>query len=159
MQLRGTQIVVDSVSAKMPVISGSGATRTLNELESGSVVLFDRAAGTVYTLPTGVPGTTFTFLVSKTPTSNAHRIVTNITTSTPVIIGAIDSMLTVDNTEKAWQSLEATANCSIAMNGTTTGGQQGTKIVVTALSAGTWFATGLSVGTGTAATPFTTASA
>lgn len=156
MQLRGTQIVVDTVAAKKQVISGSGATRTLNEYESGSTIVLDKVDGTVFTLPEAKPGMTYEFITHKAVTSNSHKIITNITTSTPVIIGAVDSMSVVDNSVKGFQSLGATANCSVTMNGTTTGGRVGTRLVVTAISSGTWFVTGLVVGSGTLATPFAT---
>ena len=89
MQLRGTQLVVDTVNAKQNVISGQGATRTLNELESGSICLFDRAAGIVYTLPTTpTPGTYFDFIVVTTITSNAAKIITG--SGTELLIGNYD---------------------------------------------------------------------
>ena len=76
MQLRGTDLVLDKVRAKKNVISGAGATRSLNENESGSVALFDRAAGIVYTLPTAKPGIHFDFIVTTTVTTNAHKVIT-----------------------------------------------------------------------------------
>lgn len=45
MQLRGTDLVLDKVRAKKNVISGQGATRTLNENEKGIV----QGTGTVAT--------------------------------------------------------------------------------------------------------------
>src|SRR5258708_2613530 len=46
------------------VISGQGATKTLTAGDSGSLCLFDRAAGIVYTLPTGAAGLWFEFMTT-----------------------------------------------------------------------------------------------
>ena len=166
MQLRGTAIVVDSISAKQPVISisglSSGTARTLNELESGSAVLFDAAEGGVYTLPADpTPGTYYDFQVYRSVTANSAKIITGLRGSTLALIcGGIDMINVNDNTEDGFQMVEgATTNrlVAVTMNGTTTGGQVGTNIRVSALSKGTWFVTGIVFGSGAMATPAATA--
>ena len=62
------------------VISGQGATRTLSVDESGSTVLFDRAAGIVYTLPLAKPGVFFDFVITTTITSNSAKVITGAAT-------------------------------------------------------------------------------
>ena len=150
--LRGNTPNYEYVTSKQPVISGAGATRTLLESESGSVVLLDRFAGTRFTLPVAVPGTNFTFLTNVT--NNSCSIITNISSSTPIIIGDLVVNASPIGAGTSFQALGADLMVKIAMNGTTTGGQQGSRIVLTALSSGTWFASGLVNGTGTLATPF-----
>lgn len=156
MQLRGTDIVVDKVRAKKNVISGSGSTRTLNENESNSLVLFDRAAGIVFTLPAACnPGTTFEFVVTTTITSNAAKIITGA--GTELMVGQILNCDTDSSDAVAiWKSLVATSNIAVSMNGSTTGGIKGDRIICTKANSTTWIVTGTTTGTGTVATPFAT---
>lgn len=165
MQLRGTAIVVDSISAKQPVITisglSSGTARTLNELESGSACLFDAAAGGVFTLPSDpTPGTYYDFRVYKTITSNSAKIITGLRgTTLALICGAISI---ADDTAGATKNISiaegSAANrfVAITMDGATKGGYLGTTLRVSALSKGTWYVSGLAVGTGTMATPAST---
>lgn len=138
-----------------PIISGEGATRTLNETESGSVCLFDRAAGIVYTLPTTPnPGTFFDFMVTTTITSNAAKIITG--SATELLIGAISNVDTdTSNAVAAWTANGST-HISVSMNGTTTGAIQGTRLRFTCLSSTRWMVEGIVEGSGTVATPFAT---
>ena len=154
--LRGNTPAFEYITAKSPVVSGVGATRTINDSESGSVFLMDRYAGTKFTLPTGVPGQQLTFLTNVT--SNTYSIVTNIGTSTPVIIGALP-IFAEGITGSMFVAAGGSALVRIVMNGTTTGGVQGSKIVLTNLSSGTWFVSGTLMGSGTLATPFSALSA
>jgi hypothetical protein len=154
MQLRGTAIVVDTISAKQPVISGSGATRTLNETESGSVALFDRAAGIVYTLPVAKPGMTFDFIVTTTITSNSAKVITGA--GTEFLIGGLSNIDTdTANAVAAWVGNGST-HVAVTMNGTTTGGVQGTHLRFYCVSATRWLVEGTVHGTGVVATPFAT---
>ncbi len=67
--------VMGDASFAQPVISDSGATRSLNETESGSLVLMNRAAGIVYTLPaTPKVGTFFDFVVTTSVTTNSSDL-------------------------------------------------------------------------------------
>lgn len=161
MQLRGTAIVVDTVAAKKPVISGSGATRTLNEYESGSLVLFDRAAGITYTLPSSASatGVTYDFLVTAVPASTAKYIIT--TNGTQKLIGSVDVLPRTANPGASSSPVTWTAGTDagssyikISMDGSTTGGIIGSYLTLTALSSNTWYVTGMTVGTLTLATPF-----
>jgi hypothetical protein len=152
----GPELVKEYVSAKKRVISPNAATRQLNENESGSAVLFDRAAGTVYTLPAAcLPGTFFDFYVSVTCTSNAHKIITGA--GTELMVGQILNCDTDTSDAVAiWKSLVATSNIAVSMNGTTKGGVKGDVIRVTKLDATTWGVHGQINGNGTVATPFAT---
>lgn len=154
MQLRGTAIVVDTVQSKQNVISGSGATRTLNELESGSLVLFDRAAGIVFTLPTAKPGLVFDFAVATTITSNSAKVIT--AAGTELLTGSLTSVDTDSSNAVASFTGNGSTHIAVTQNGTTTGGIKGTKIRFTCLSSTLWMVEGNLLGSGVVATPFAT---
>lgn len=137
------------------VISGQGATRTLNANESGSLVKFDRAAGIVYTLPTTpVAGTYFDFVVETTITSNAAKVITG--TATELLIGGYTNVDTDTSNAVAAFTGNGSTHIAVSMNGTTTGAVKGTKLRFTCLNSTTWTVEGLVLGTGTVATAFAT---
>tara|TARA_R110000868_G_scaffold82923_2_gene233974 strand:+ start:115 stop:597 length:483 start_codon:yes stop_codon:yes gene_type:complete len=158
MQLRGTQIVVDTVSAKRPVVSGSGTSSTyiLNETQSGSIVLLDKVGGATYTLPTAKPGIVYHFVSSANLTSGSYKITATAATSSYVIVGNLTSQidsLTSGSMFIAGQNGVITPQ-SVTLNGASTGGRIGSYITVSALSSSTWHVSGLLVGTTTQSTPF-----
>lgn len=136
------------------VIQGVGAaTRTLLANESGSLVLFDRAAGITYTLPTAVAGMTFTFATSVTITSNAAK---TICASGAFLLGTVFGY-TTDVTEIDGFTADGSADLAISSNGSTTGGVIGDCYTVTAISATQWMITGhVFCGTSTPSTPIAT---
>lgn len=137
------------------VISGLGATKSLSPLESGSLIILDRAAGTVVTLPTAVPGLEFEFMVGVTVTSNADKIITGA--GTELLVGGIYNSDTDSSDAIAyWKSLVAAGNVAVSMDGSTKGGIKGDRIKFTCLNATTWQVSGQTNGTGTVATPFAT---
>jgi len=135
------------------VIDGVGATRTLAPAESGSLCLFDSAAGVVYTLPAPVVGMQFEFLTKTTITSNSAKIVTDAATT--FMTGGL---ATVNSGAATGQFFAAngTTHRSTNGNGTTTGGIIGDLIRCTAISSTVWAVDGVVNNTGTAATPFAT---
>jgi hypothetical protein len=141
---------------KKPIISGLGATLTLTEDLSGSTVVFDRAAGTVITLPAACAlGTTFDFVTSVTVTSNKNEVITGA--AAELMVGQILNCDTDSSDAIAiWKSLVATGNVSVNFNGTTQGGIIGDKFTVTKYSTTKWEVTGVTTGTSTVATPFAT---
>lgn len=151
---RDSNVMGDAAFAQ-PVISGSGATRTLNETESNSLCLFDRAAGIVYTLPTAPKiGTFFDFVVSTTITSNAAKVITGA--GTELLIGGYTNVDTDTANAVAAFTANGTTHVSVSMNGTTTGGILGTKLRFTCLSSTKWMVEGIVQGNGTVATAFAT---
>lgn len=133
------------------VINSVGATRTLLAEESGSLCLFDRAAGVIYTLPAPIPGMEFEFLTTVTLTSNAYKVGTDAAT-TFLLGGVTISSTTATNVDQF--AADGTSIVGISSNGSTTGGVVGGRYKVTALSSTQWAIEGLDVGTGTLATPF-----
>ena len=154
MQLRGTDIVVDKIRAKRNIISGSGATASLSESDSGSMVLFDRAAGIVFTLPAACAvGTWYEFAVTTTVTSNSAKFITGA--GTELLVGNILNCDT-DSADALviWNALVGDAYVAVAMNGSTTGGIKGDRVRVTKLNSTTWVVEGITSATGSPATPF-----
>lgn len=135
-------------------ISGSGATRTLSVDESGSTVLFDRAAGIVYTLPLAKPGVYFDFVVTTTITSNSAKVITGA--ATEFLIGGYTSVDTDTSNAVASFTGNGSTHIAVTQNGTTTGGILGTKLRFTCLSSTRWFVEGIVQGSGVVATAFAT---
>lgn len=135
------------------VVASGGATVTLTAAQSGGTFLMDAATGITYTLPAPVAGLMFSFLVSVAVTSNNHIVVTDAT-GTHFILGAINEVINNSATTKAFVA-NGTSNSTITMNGTTTGGLQGTVLNFTAISSTVWYLEGQIVASGTLATPIT----
>lgn len=137
------------------VISGSGATVALTQSQSGSLFIFDRAAGIVVTLPAPVVGSTFRFAVLTSITSGAAKVIT----ATPASQFMLGSLLNIDtdssNAVAAWTA-DGTTIVSISMNGTTSGGLKGTYFELTCISTTEWIVTGVDQGNGVVITPFAT---
>ena len=151
-QLRGTKLVLDVVQAGSNVISGQGATRTLNANESGSTVLLDRAAGIVVTLPVAKVGVYYDFVATASVTSNAYKIITGA--GTELLIGGYTSVDTDTGNAVAFFSPNGSTHIAVSSNGTTTGGLLGTKLRFTCLSSTKWLVEGSVQGSGTVATAF-----
>ncbi|MGZ5053309.1 MAG: hypothetical protein ACXWAT_00040 [Methylobacter sp.] len=135
------------------IIGDAVATRTLLPDESGALCLFDRAAGVVYTLPTPVIGMQFEFLTTVSITSNAAKVITNL--STEFLLGEIFAFTTATVAGAGFAADGSTIR-AISENGSTTGGLIGDRFIVTAISSTQWAITGVTVGSGTIATPFAT---
>lgn len=136
------------------VIQSVGATRTLKANESGSLCLFDRAAGIVYTLPTPIVGMKFEFLVTVAVTSNAHKVKTAAATQF-MLGGIIMGDVTVAQSGDYFEA-DGSTHVAISAAGTTTGGLLGERYSLTAISTTQWVIHGVCHGAGTLATPFAT---
>jgi hypothetical protein len=141
---------------KRNIISGSGATVTLTAAQSGSSVLFDRAAGIVFTLPVPQIGLHFRFFATVAVTSNAYKIITDA--GTTLLLGNV-----VSNTAAATPgandgpktfAANGTSHIAISMSGSTTGGLIGSYIDMTCVSATAWTVNGVLLASGIIATPF-----
>lgn len=136
------------------VIQSVGATRKLKANESGSLCLFDRAAGIVYTLPTPIVGMTFEFLVTVAVTSNAHKVITSAATEF-LLGGVIMGDVTVAQSGDYFEA-DGSTHVAISAGGSTTGGLLGERYKLTAISTTQWVIHGVCHGAGTLATPFAT---
>lgn len=130
----------------------TSATYTLDpENNQGTVIWANRAAGITFTLPASVgDGTTYTVVLAATVTSNSTII--KVANSTDVMTGQAQIASGADNSVSVWET--AAASDTITMNGTTTGGLKGDKIVLQDVAAGNWSVLYVGAGTGTLATPF-----
>lgn len=150
----GSKAILDVVGGAQPVISGLGATRTLNANESGSIVALDRAAGIVVTLPAPKVGAFYDFVATTSVTSNAYKIITDA--GTTFLIGSLVNVDTdTSNAVAAWTA-DGSTHVAVNMNGTTTGGLRGTRMRLTCVSSTQWVVDGVDHGSGTVATPFAT---
>lgn len=140
-------------STSGPVISGTGATATLTAAQSGMSILFDRAAGIVFTLPAPKVGLKYRFIVTVDLTSNAYTINTDAATTFLIgsLLGGIEGAAT-DETHFA----NGSTHVGLSMNKTTTGGLIGGIIDLECISSTLWAVTGNTSCTATPATPFTT---
>ena len=137
------------------VIDGiaSAATRTLTPDESGSLVLFDQAAGMTFNLPAPQVGLWYEFAVKVTITSNSAKVLTDAATS--FLVGGI-GLQNSGATTGQFFAANGTSHRSVNGNGSTTGGIIGDRYRVTCISSTLWQVDGIMNQTGTAATPFAT---
>ncbi len=135
---------------KSNVVSGSAATVTLTAAQSGSTVLFDSAAGIVFTLPASTVGLFFDFVTTVTITSGSATVTVP---ASSFMLGAVELLTSASAVTFAAYG-NGTSHVSIASNGTTTGGIKGSQYRVTCISATVWNVTGLLAGSGALATPF-----
>jgi hypothetical protein len=149
--------IIDGIN-KTNTVSGSGATVTLREDQSASVILADRAAGIVFTLPTAKVGLKYTFVVSTSVTSNSFKVITASSSQflQGTIVMGLEATTPGANPGPKLFSGDGSTHVAIAQNGTTTGGLKGTRIVVECISSTVWNVTGTVLGSGTIATPFAT---
>ena len=151
LSVTGTSTLSGAATQNPNVISGQGATATLTAAQSGSLCLFDRAAGIIYTLPAPAVGLYFDFLVTTTITSNNAEVDTDA--GTTFLLGAPNIVVDNSATSKAFQG-NGTSHVKIQLNGTTKGGILGSFFRVQCVSATKWNVTGNIMGSGTLVTPF-----
>lgn len=139
----------------VPVIQSVGATRTLLPGESGATCVNDVATGIVWTLPTPIEGMCFDFVTTVSRTStNAYKVITSA--STVFMLGAVMSGDATIATSGDIFTADGTTIRAIVCDGDTKGGFIGEFYRFRALSTTIWHVSGLVIGTGTMATPFTT---
>lgn len=146
----GTSTQSGAVTQKANLVSGSGATVTLTAAQSGSAILFDRAAGIVYTLPAPAVGMYFDFHVVTTITSNNAKVITDA--GSTFIMGDMTVHKDSDGTQLGVFA-DGAANRAITMNGTTTGGILGTWLRFVCVTATQWNVSGFIHASGAIATP------
>ena len=154
---KGKRPQFDVVLARRNIISGLGATKTLSLKDSNSIILLDRAAGIVITLPTAKPGAVFEFMATVSVTSNAYKIITGA--ATEFLLGDLVSIDT--DTSNAVAEFTGNGTSHIAVNMTAAasnalGGLKGTHLKFTCLSNTLWMVEGTNQAGGTVATPFST---
>ena len=135
-----------------PVVSGAGATQTLTARDSGSIVLFDRAAGITYTLPPPQVGLWYEFHVTVTGTGT-YRVETSA--STIFMSGNVNIEVDDNTTGKAFPG-NGTSHLACRAAAALSGWLIGGSFSVTCVSSTLWVVKGILQGSGTLATPFVT---
>lgn len=121
------------------------------ENNQAATIWANRAAGIAFTLPASVgDGTTYTIVLTTAVTSNSTTI--KVANSTDVMTGQAQIASGADNTVSVWET--AASSDTITMNGTTTGGLKGDKVILQDVAAGNWSVLYVGAGTGTLSTPF-----
>jgi len=141
-------------------LTGQAATVQLTAAQSGSLCLFDSAAGIVYTLPTAAAGLEFSFACTVTITSNAMEVATkNVATEFiggGVLIAGPDTPAA--NPGPKWFPANGTSHVALKSDGGAKGGAIGSYFTLTCVSATLWICSGcVAAITGqTIASPFST---
>lgn len=143
------------------VISGKENTtfpHILKPEESGALCVHGAAGGAQWELPPAEAGLWYEFTATVSVTSSdTYVIATSLATTGDFIAGVIvGGNLTIGASGDPFTG-NGTTHLTITQNGSTTGGLIGDSFVLTAISDTIWIVTqGVSVGSGTNATPFTT---
>ncbi|MBL4651274.1 MAG: hypothetical protein JKY53_00205 [Flavobacteriales bacterium] len=133
-------------------LAGGTTARALLASESGSLCMFDSAAGQIYTLPAPVIGLQFDFLVSVAGTSNSYSIDTDAATT--FIGGGVAAVSTTvaEGGDSFPATIASTVSCDLDSD--VTGRLVGTALSIVCISSTEWVISGVTHGVGTLATPF-----
>jgi len=131
------------------------AAQLLTQSESGSVFLFDRAAGIIYTLPSAVVGLKYKFWTTVTLTTNTYAIICQVG---DFLLGSIMVADDANAAESDTYFGNGTTHTGVSSNDTETGGLVGGWMEVECLTTSIWMLKGVlqAAGGATVATPLTT---
>ena len=156
--------VGEHLAQKKPVVTVDDATYLISKNQSGTVFVFDKADGIVFTLPPAKAGLVYEFYVKTALTSNAYTV--NADSSSDTLTGMVMSWdiadvgtMTIMNENVAtvgWSN-PAAADHQFSSNKTTTGGLAGTYLKYTCITDALWHVEGYTFCSSgaTLATPFT----
>jgi hypothetical protein len=134
------------------VITLTASTTVNADAYAGKTVALSAAAGLTVTLPASTgSGASFEFVVAATVTSNSYII--RVANASDVMMGVLGVASDISGVTCPTTSTSDT----ITMNGTTTGGVLGSRVVVIDVAANKWAVSGALVSSGTEATPFSAA--
>jgi hypothetical protein len=124
------------------------------EAHSGTTITVNRAAGVTFTLPAAAGyGSIFEFVVGTTITSNS--LIVQVANSSDIMSGVAWQAADGGSTSNAWET--GATDDTITLNGTTTGGIKGDRIILKDVAANIWAVSIFGAATGTEATPFSSA--
>lgn len=134
-----------------PVTNVTASSVTIDrETHGGQLITINAAAGCAVTLPAATgSGYRFEFIIGTTITSNSTTIKV---VGDDVMVGY--ATLLQDAADTAVHFETAGTSDTITMNGSTTGGIAGARIVLTDIAADKWHVDMKGAATGTEATPF-----
>jgi hypothetical protein len=144
------------IRTKYKVIPSGAAAVQITRSQSNAIFLFDTGAGIIYTLPTAVPGLSFTFCTTVTVTANGHKVITK--NATELLIGAVSGYNTASSDAAlTFSSVAASSNIAVNQLAASTnqaGGMIGSIVTFVCLTATQWLVQGqIQAGT-TFVTPF-----
>jgi hypothetical protein len=125
----------------------------LTAAQSGSLCVFDNAAGAIFTLPAAATGLWYDFVIQTSASSNAHRV---NCAAADFMVGSVMMHATDDTGLSAGFAADGATHLGINLDAATQGWLAGGKFRLTAISAVLWLIEGDLLGTGTLATPFET---
>ncbi|TXH10038.1 MAG: hypothetical protein E6R04_06295 [Spirochaetes bacterium] len=129
---------VADTSARL--VAAGGTLSATEALHDGKTILLDTAAGSVVTLPAATgSGARYRFLVSVTATSNSHIV--KVANASDFMSGFVD-VLDQDGTTVAAYKADGSADDTLTMNRTTTGGVIGDWFEVEDMKANLWHVRG-----------------
>lgn len=133
--------------------ASASASVTLTAADSGGIFFLDSAGGIAYILPAPVAGMCFSFYATVSVTSSdVYSITTDAATT--FLGGTVLLGIAATDTNES-QVGDETSDVTITMNGSTTGGLEGTYIEVVCVSSTLWLARRSHIiGSGSLATPF-----
>lgn len=146
-----SSVEINRVADVSTRLVAAGATLAVTTAaHDGKIIALDTAAGSVCTLPAATgSGSVFRFVVTVTPTSNAHIVkVTTNDVMYGLALGSDDDGVPAN----AWAT-GATAD-TITMDSSTTGGEIGDYVECIDIAADKWAVQVRLTQTGTEATPF-----
>lgn len=127
------------------------ASRTLTRSDVGAPIVVNAAAGLTLTLPASSgSGDDFEIVIGTSVTSNS--VIVRVANGTDVMRGVAMNAADAGDTIVAFET--AAASDTITMNGTTTGGLVGDRILLKDIAAGFWQVQVIGAATGAEATPF-----
>jgi hypothetical protein len=131
------------------VVAVTASTTLRADAHGGVPVIVNAAAGLTLTLPAATgSGVCFEVIVGTTVTSNS--IIIRVANSSDVMMGVL-----AVSTDAAGVTIPtASTSDTITMNGSTTGGVLGSRVVLVDAAANKWAVSGGLVSTGAEATPF-----
>ena len=147
----GDGSVAHGIHREVITFSGAGVGTSNYQLlpeESGALVIFNSLTGNLVTLPTPAKGIWFEFINQIARTSGETKIVTKDITTDFILGSIISASETVAEGMDVFTADGTSNHVSISMNGTTTGGEVGTRIVLTALNSTQWLVKGTNQGSG-----------
>ena len=134
------------------VITLTASTSITPDAYAGKTTVLSAAAGMTVTLPAATgSGATYEFVVATTVSSNSYII--RVANASDVMMGVLGVASDVAGVNCPTTSTSDT----ITMNGSTTGGILGSRVVVTDAAANKWAVSGALVSSGTEATPVSAA--
>lgn len=153
----GGALVVGGVNMEQKVTALTADATLTAATHANSVVTLGSATGDTVTLPAASgSGNVYTVVVAVTATSNDHII--QVANATDEFVGVVYQADTdTGDALVAYPALDGDGYDTVTMDGSTTGGLQGDRYVITDIASGKFQLEGHQNATGTVATPLSAA--